>query len=107
MSDFFTELDALEDALGRLRYARHEVVLFHLLHDDELQFNLRGLTRFIGLETDDELRVEPQDIRNAYLHALAKFQGTLEDNTQQSIAEVLVDYLQQRSIGREHGRLRH
>ena len=102
-----------------MRYARHEVVLFHLLHADELQFNLRGLTRFIGLETDDELRVEPQDIRNAYLHALVKFQGTLADiaqrhrceliqvNTQQSIAEVLVDYLQQRSIGREHGRLRH
>ena len=119
MSDFFTDLDALEDALGRLRYARHEVVLFHLLHADELQFNLRGLTRFVGLETDDELHVEPQDIRNAYLHALVKFQGTLADiaqrhrceliqvNTQQSIAEVLVDYPQQRSIGREHGRLRH
>ena len=119
MSDFFTDIDALEDALGRLRYARHEVVLFHLLHADELQFQMRGLTRFVGLESDDELRIEPQDLRNAYLQALASFQGNLADiarrhrcewvqvNTQNSIAEVLVDYLQQRSIGRERPRLSH
>jgi len=112
MSDFFTDLDALEDALGRLRYARHEVVLFHLLHADELDFNLRGVTRFVGLESDEEVRAEPQDLRDAYLQALARFQSSLSDiaqrhrcewvpiNTQQGIAEVLIDYLQQRSIGR-------
>ena len=37
-SDFFTDLDALEAALQRMRYNRHEVVLFQVMHHDELAF---------------------------------------------------------------------
>src|SRR6185437_2390395 len=38
-SDFFTDLDALEAVLQQMRYHRHEVVLFQVLHHDELTFD--------------------------------------------------------------------
>jgi len=53
-SDFFTDLEALEPVLQRMRYHRHEVVLFQIMHHDELVFPLDGMTRFVGLEVSDQ-----------------------------------------------------
>ena len=44
-SDFFTDLDELEKVLQRLRYQQHEVVLFQVLHHDELAFNFDGMIK--------------------------------------------------------------
>jgi uncharacterized protein (DUF58 family) len=109
-SDFFTDLAALETALQRLRYHRHEVVLFQVLHHDELAFPFDELTRFVGLEAPEELLAQPEEVRRAYLEALGGFQRELEGlcqrnriervvvDTQREMGEVLVDYLNQRSL---------
>jgi len=116
-SDFFCDLDALEAALQRLRYSLHEVVLFQILHDDELNFNFNGMVKFVGLEETDELLVQADDMRSAYLTALQKFNTRLDEvctrnrvervvvNTSRNMGEVFVDYLNQRSmIGAVRGR---
>ena len=54
-SDFFTDLDPLEAALQRMRYHRHEVVLFQVMHHDELAFEF---------DEHDEVR-RPGDPRGA------------------------------------------
>ena len=54
-SDFFTDLDALEAALQRMRYNQHEVVLFQVMHHDELAFEFDGMIKFVGLEIPEEL----------------------------------------------------
>jgi uncharacterized protein (DUF58 family) len=41
-SDFFADLDSIESALQRMRYSKHEVVLFQVLHHDELAFQFEG-----------------------------------------------------------------
>ena len=114
-SDFFTDLDSLESALQRMRYSRHEVVLFQTMHPEELDFDLRGMTRFIGLEIPDEYLTQPEDIREAYLRALRRFNDRFEEicqrnrvervlvDTGRGMAEVFVDYLNQRSL-RNRGR---
>jgi uncharacterized protein (DUF58 family) len=108
-SDFFTDLAALEPALERLRYHRHEVVLFQVLHHDELHFDFQGMVKFVGLEVPEEFVTQPQDLREAYLRALSRFNGTLEEicqrnrvervlvDTARGMGEVLVDYLNHRS----------
>ena len=78
-SDFFGNPAELEPALQRLRYAQHEVVLFHVLHHDELAFPFDGSVQFVGLESGDELRTQPDAVRAAYLAALARFTGQLDD----------------------------
>ena len=108
-SDFFTELDALEAALQRLRYHRHEVVLIEILHHDELAFEFDGMVKFVGLEIPDELLTQPDELRRAYLRALDQFHEHLADicqrnriervlvDTSRDMGEVFVDYLNQRS----------
>ena len=48
-------IDDLVDGLRVLRSRGHDVALFHVLHDDEMDFEFAGSTRFEGLETDDFL----------------------------------------------------
>jgi uncharacterized protein (DUF58 family) len=109
-SDFFTDADALETALQRMRYQRHEVVLFQIMHHDELSFQWEDLTRFIGLEVPEELLAQPDQIRGRYLRALGRFQDRLEAlcqrnrierllvDTSRDMGAVLVDYLNHRSL---------
>lgn len=108
-SDFFTDLDALEKALQRFRYQQHEVVLFHVLHHDELTLDFEGAVKFVGLETEDELLTQPDELRTAYVAAVARFTGRLDElcyrnrvervpiDTRRDLAEVLVDYFNHRS----------
>ena len=109
-SDFFTDVAQLEAALERMRYSRHEVVLFQVLHPDELEFRFEGNVKFRGLEVDEQLLTQPAELRRRYLEALARFNEKLEDactrnkvervvvDTGRDPAEVLVDYINARSL---------
>jgi len=109
-SDFFTDLDALEAALQRMRYNRHEVVLFQVMHHDELAFEFSGMIKFLGLEVPEELMAQPEDLRRDYLKAVERFNVRFEEicqrngvervlvDTSRSMGEVFVDYLNKRSL---------
>lgn len=91
-SDFFTDLAALESAIQRLRYHKHEVVLIQVLHHDELSFEFDEMTKFVGLEIPDELLAQPDELRRGYLQALERFNDQLEELAQRNMCErVLVD----------------
>ncbi|QDU98176.1 DUF58 domain-containing protein [Lignipirellula cremea] len=108
-SDFFTDLDELESVIQRMRYQRHEVVLFQILHHDELAFELEGMVKFVGLESDDDLLAQSEDLKASYLTAMRKFSTELEEvasrnrcefvqvDTSRSMGEMLADYLNRRS----------
>ena len=110
MSDFFTDLGPLESALQQMRYRRHEVVLFQVMHHDELFFELGQMTKFVGLEIPEELLAQPDQVRARYLQAVGRFNRELQDlcqrnrierllvDTSRNMGEVLVDYLNQRSL---------
>lgn len=74
ISDLFFDPETLEKGVMQLRHRRQEVVVFHVLHDHELNFPFRDNTLFRGLETDQELMAEPPALRQAYLKALEDFQ---------------------------------
>jgi uncharacterized protein (DUF58 family) len=109
-SDFFTDLDALEAVLQRLRFAKHEVVLFQVMHHDELEFRFDGMVKFRGLETADELLTQPRELRKRYLEALQRFNDRFQEichrnrvervlvDTSRDRAAVLIDHLNHRSL---------
>ena len=109
ISDFFVEIEDLKDALQRLRYDNHEVVLMHVMHQDELRFDMDGMIRFIGLEDPDQLLTRPHDIRDAYLEAVEKFMVDFQKlcdanrceyvlcDTSKDLGVTFAQYLQQRS----------
>jgi uncharacterized protein (DUF58 family) len=113
-SDFFTDVDALEPVLQRLRYQQHEVVLFHVLHHDEVSFEFEDMIKFVGLEVSEEILMQPSDLRAAYLAALERYTVRFEEicqrnrvervplDTSRGMGEALADYLTQRSRSQAH-----
>ena len=109
-SDFFTNLAELEPILQRLRYSRHEVVLFQVMHHDELAFEMDGMVKFVGLEVPEELLAQTDDLKRAYLAAVKKFNDQFQEiaqrngcervlvDTRRNMSELFIDYLNQRSL---------
>lgn len=82
-------IDEWVDGLRVMRSRGHDVVLFHVLHDDELDFNFSGATRFEGLEQADFLNCNPRALREGYLEALNAFL----DDTRKACGRLSIDYM--------------
>jgi len=73
VSDLLAPRDGLFRGLRLLRSRGHDVMVFHVMDDDELEFPFTGPTRFEGLELPDILRCNPRALRDGYLQALGAF----------------------------------
>jgi uncharacterized protein (DUF58 family) len=73
ISDLFVDGDALTEAIKQFRLRRHEVLVFHVMHEDELTFPFQDNTLFRGMETADEVFAEPRALRKSYLEAVEGF----------------------------------
>ena len=82
-------IDEWVEGLRVMRSRGHDVVLFHVLHDDELDFNFNGATRFEGLEQADFLNCNPRALRQGYLDAMNEFL----DTTRRACARLSIDYM--------------
>lgn len=72
-SDLFLNPDDLAKALSRFRLRRHEVIVFHVMHHDEIAFPFEENTLFKGLEVNAELFTEPRALRQSYLDAVDRY----------------------------------
>ena len=88
VSDLFTDRDALFRGLKLLRHRGHDVLVFHVLDDEELDFNYSGTTRFEGLEEAGDLTCDPRALREGYLRAMQ----TYLDDVRRECARNKVDY---------------
>ena len=70
ISDLFADRPGLFRGLKLLRSRGHDVMVFHLMDDDELEFPFTGPTRFEGMELAEILRCNPRALREGYLTAL-------------------------------------
>src|SRR5262249_16764160 len=50
VSDFLVDREPLFQGLEMLRQRRHDILVFHVMDDDELSFPFVGTTRFEGME---------------------------------------------------------
>jgi uncharacterized protein (DUF58 family) len=108
ISDCFDEVEPLLDGMQHLRFQGHEVIVFHILHPDEVEFPFSGMVKFDGMEDRRELLTRPQLIRPAYLRALKQYLSELQRgcernhcdyvlmNTGRPLAETLTAYLARR-----------
>lgn len=81
-SDMITTEDSAEifQALQHLRYNKHEVVLFHVTdHRLERDFEYEDRPyRFVDLETGEEMRMNPGELKADYKTATAKYFSDLK-----------------------------
>jgi len=77
-SDLFIDPDELGKSLEQFRLRRHEVVVFHVMHNDELEFPFEDNTLFRGVEVDAELHTEPRALRKSYMEALERYMARVK-----------------------------
>ena len=89
ISDLLGAEESTLRGINALRRAGHDVMVLHVLDDDELDFPFADPTRFEGLETADTLTCNPRALREGYLEALERFL----DRVRRACAASKSDYL--------------
>ena len=74
-SDLLADQAGTLRGLKMLRQRGHDLLVFHILDDDELDFPFAGPTRFEGLESLDHLNCNPRALREGYLDAVRQVPG--------------------------------
>ncbi len=88
ISDLFVPREGLFRGLRLLRKRGHDVMIFHVLDDEELDFTFAGTTKFEGLEESGELVCDPRSLREGYLAAMQEFL----DDIRRRCARNVIDY---------------
>ncbi len=73
ISDLFGDEDALQKNIERLRFQGNEVIVFHVLDPNEMEFPFTGTVKFIGLEGAADVETAPASIRKSYLENFNAF----------------------------------
>jgi uncharacterized protein (DUF58 family) len=71
-SDLLCEPQPVIDSLHQLRHAGHDVIVFHVLDEAEVNFPFEGLSDFEDPETGGRLIVDSNEMRGDYLGAVAE-----------------------------------
>jgi hypothetical protein len=105
ISDCFDDEQAILDGIQHLRFGGHEVILFQVLDQNELEFPFKGNVEFIGYENTGRQVTRPNEIRKSYIEALTQFLDTIrigcernkvhyvQVTTQHPLHETLTGYL--------------
>ena len=88
MSDLLADREGLFRGLSLLRTRGHDVMLLHILDDEELDFNYSGTTKFEGMEQLGDLVCDPRSLREGYLQAMHAYL----DEIRRHCAKNVIDY---------------
>jgi uncharacterized protein (DUF58 family) len=74
-SDLLNEPTPVLEALYRLRHGGHDVILFHVLDEAEVQFPFRGMVELEDPESRRRLALDADAFRQDYLGEIESFRG--------------------------------
>ena len=89
ISDLLTDREPLFRGLEMLMHRRHDVLLFHVMDDEELTFPFTGTTRFEGMEEQPILTCDPRALRDGYIEALEEYLVEVR----RGVAKLGIDYM--------------
>ncbi len=108
MSDLLGDVSVTMESLRRLRASGHDVIVFHILDEAEVQFPFDGVVELIDPETNERLSVQADEIGIDYRASIAEFREQLNTMCSESRIDyvpldtslpydrALVEYLQSR-----------
>lgn len=94
-TDFFEEnrdIDKLFDAIKHLKHNKHEVIVFHTMHKpSEFNFDFGNTPiTFIDAENGQQLKLQPNEVRELYLSKMEKFTSSLKSK----FLQYKIDYVE-------------
>jgi uncharacterized protein (DUF58 family) len=81
LSDLFVPPAELKSAIQHLRFRKHDVVAFHLLDQNELDFDFDQPARFIDMEGGEPVLADPSLIARNYRRAVRQYLAELDEVT--------------------------
>jgi hypothetical protein len=90
ISDLLDDPDAIIRGLKHFLYRGIDVIVFHVLDSDEIEFPFERATRFEDLETNEEVLAVPGAVRDHYLKAI----GDLVERYRRELGAAGIDYVQ-------------
>ena len=68
ISDLLDEPKDVLNGLKHFRYKKQEVILFHILDRNELEFEFENRTKFVDMESGEEITTDPWHIKSCLLY---------------------------------------
>jgi uncharacterized protein (DUF58 family) len=88
ISDLFDDPERVVQGLKHFQFRGTDVIVFHVLDPDEIDFPFERPTRFQDLETSHEVMAVPSVVRQHYLRGI----GTLIDCYKRELGAAGIDY---------------
>lgn len=79
ISDLLVQPADLKPALQHLAFRKHDVVVFHLLDQQEIDFDFDRPARFVDLEGGEAVLADPTDIARQYREAVRQYLTDMDD----------------------------
>ncbi|MCU0719598.1 MAG: DUF58 domain-containing protein [Pirellula sp.] len=89
MSDLLADIDPTLEAIRILKHAGHDVIVFHVLDEAEVEFPFTGLVQLEDPETKQSVSVNADDICHEYKENVKKFR----DDLKKGLSESKIDYV--------------
>ncbi len=88
-TDLLTDKDELIQALYRLRHAGHDIILFHIMDQAEVNFPFDGDVEMTDPETGEIIRLNADGVRQQYLKQIDEF----HEFYMQQCSQARIDYV--------------
>lgn len=79
VSDFFVQPAELKQAVQHLRFRKHDVTAFHLLDQNEIDFDFERPARFVDLEGGEPVLADPGAVARQYREAVRRYLAELDE----------------------------
>ena len=89
ISDLFDEPKNIMNGLKHFRHSKQEVILFHILDRNELEFDFNTRTKFIDMESGEEITTDPWHVQNDYKNLIKGLQDYYKSECRLN----LIDYV--------------
>ena len=75
ISDLFDDPNNIMNGLKHFRHSKQEVILFHILDRNELEFDFNTRTKFVDMESGEEITTDPWHVKNDYKNLIKGLQN--------------------------------
>ena len=90
ISDLYDEPADVMRALRHFRHNKHQVIVFHVFDQAELDMPFNKLVTFVDMETAEKLQIDPKFIREEYKRQVNDFVGQYRRDCSDSAIEYIV-----------------
>lgn len=89
ISDLFDDPENIMNGLKHFRHSKQEVILFHILDRNELEFDFNSRTKFVDMESGEEITTDPWHVKNEYKNLIKGLQNYYKSECRLN----LIDYV--------------